>query len=179
MKNAIGYLGCGLIAVFVAYFINASGGVLLLELLTLGFLLSCLIYSLTKKRLRCSISVGSDVANKNERFELEMIAGESAVCLLDPALYENVRKAGGLVPLSEVFAGTPPHAVDEYGIAFGETDFARTFSSMNVFPQDSILCLRRVTSVSRLKGKKAERLQAWQTDFFTAIVEFTAPAGVE
>ena len=114
-----------------------------------------------------------------ERFELEMIAGESAVCLLDPALYENVRKAGGLVPLSEVFAGTPPHAVDEYGIAFGETDFARTFSSMNVFPQDSILCLRRVTSVSRLKGKKAERLQAWQTDFFTAIVEFTAPDGVE
>ena len=72
MKNAIGYLGCGLLAVFVAYFINASGGVLLLELLTLGFLLSCLIYVLTKKRLRCSISVGSDVANKNEQFELEI-----------------------------------------------------------------------------------------------------------
>ncbi len=87
MKNAIGYLGCGLIALFVAYFINASGGVLLLQLLTLGFLLSCLIYVLTKKRLRCSVSAASDVANKNEQFELE-ISLSSGIFPLPTAMAE-------------------------------------------------------------------------------------------
>lgn len=72
MKNAIGYLVCGMVAVFVAYFINASGGLLLLELLGLGFLMSTLIFFLSQRKMKCRIRAISEIAAKKERFEVEL-----------------------------------------------------------------------------------------------------------
>ena len=69
MKNAIGYLVCGMVAVFVAYFINASGGLLLLELLGLGFLMSTLIFFLSQRKMKCRIRAISEIAAKKELFE--------------------------------------------------------------------------------------------------------------
>ena len=77
MKNAMGYLACGLISVFVAYYINASGGVLLLELLTLGFLLSALIYLLSQRRLKAYVRSVATVAAKNDKLEAELVLSSS------------------------------------------------------------------------------------------------------
>lgn len=113
-----------------------------------------------------------------EQYEMEVIAGESVIYLLDPGLYENVKKAGGLLPLTEVLGETPEGAVDEYGIRFSETKFARFYTAMNVFPEDSILCIRRVSTMSVFKGqKKTEQLHSWHVDLFTNIVNFQFPEG--
>lgn len=113
-----------------------------------------------------------------EQYEMEVIAGESVIYILDPGLYENVKKAGGLLPLTEVLGETPEGAVDEYGIRFSETKFARFYTAMNVFPEDSILCIRRVSTMSVFKGqKKTERLHSWHVDLFTNIVNFQFPEG--
>ena len=100
-------------------------------------------------------------ANVYEQYEMEVIAGESVIYILDPALYETVKKAGGLMPLAEVLGELPAEAVDETGIRLADLKFARFFTAMNVFPEDSVLCIRRVSTMSVFKGqKKTERLHA-------------------
>ena len=113
-----------------------------------------------------------------ERFEMEIMVGESVVCLLDPALYETVKGAGGLMPLAEVLGETPACAADEYGIVFCETEFARYFTSMQVFPEDTVLCIRRISAVAAFKGqKRTEEMFRRHTDLFCGIVNFAFPEG--
>lgn len=115
-------------------------------------------------------------ANARERFDLEIMAGESVICLLDPALYANVKSAGGLLPLSEVLDGIPPSAIDDTGIRFAETDFARYFTAAHVLPEDTVLCIRRVSTMAAFKGKRrVERAHAYHTQLFRALVAFEAP----
>jgi hypothetical protein len=113
-----------------------------------------------------------------EQYEMEVIAGESVMYILDPALYENVKKAGGLMPLKEALGEEPECAVDEYGVRLSETKFARYYSAMDVFPEDSILCLRRVSTMSAFKGKKkTERLHGYHLDLFRQVMAFEFPEG--
>ncbi len=113
-----------------------------------------------------------------EQYEMEVIAGESVIYILDPDLYANVKHAGGLMPLAEVLGETPEGAIDDTGIRLAETKFARFFGAMDVFPEDSVLCIRRVSTMSVFKGqKKTERIHAYHTDLFTKIVNFEFPEG--
>jgi len=117
-------------------------------------------------------------ASNFELFEMEVIAGESVIYLLDPALYAHVAASGGLLPLEEVLGYVPEAAVDETGIRFARTPFARYFSAMDVFPEDSILCLRRVSTMAAFKGqKKTEKQHENHADLFCRIVNFTFPEG--
>lgn len=113
-----------------------------------------------------------------EQYELEVIAGESVIYILDPDLYANVKKAGGLLTLEEVLGETPACAVDDYGVRLADTNFAQYYSAMHVFPEDSILCIRRVSTMSVFKGqKKTERLHAYHVELFRSILSFEFPEG--
>jgi len=113
-----------------------------------------------------------------EQFEMEVIAGESVIYILDPALYENVKRAGGLLPLSEFGDAASAAAIDEYGIRLSETKFAQYFSAMDVFPEDAVLCIRRISTMAVFKGqKKTERLHSYHTALFEAILAFDFPEG--
>lgn len=113
-----------------------------------------------------------------ERFELEIFSGESVVCMLDPGLYEQVKGAGGLMPLAEIFDTIPETALDEYGIRLADTEFARYFTSMQVLPEDSVLCIRRVSTMAAFKGqKKTEQMHTYHVSLFRSIVNFTFPEG--
>jgi hypothetical protein len=84
--------------------------------------------------------------------------------------------AGGLIPLSEIFETVPTSAIDEYGIRFSETDLYKTFSALSFCPEDTVLCIRRVSTMAIFKGKtKTERMHAYHVDLFTRMVTFTAP----
>ena len=111
-----------------------------------------------------------------QQFDFEVMSGESVIYLLDPALYETVKMAGGLIPLSEIFETVPTSAIDEYGIRFSETDLYKTFSALSFCPEDTVLCIRRVSTMAIFKGKtKTERMHAYHVDLFTRMVTFTAP----
>lgn len=112
-------------------------------------------------------------ASEYERFELEIIAGESVILLLDPALYENVRKAGGLIPLTDLLGELPACAIDEWGIRFADTPFAQYFTAMSVFPEDTVLCVRTVSSMAAFKGKKkTEQLHENHVNMFGNLLTF-------
>lgn len=109
-----------------------------------------------------------------ERFEMETVAGESVIYLLSPELYASIKEAGGLVPLSEILDTVPDSAVDEYGIRFSETDFCKAVSVLQYLPEDTVLCIRRTSTMSIFKGqKKAEQRHEWHTDLFRQMLLFT------
>ncbi len=136
-------------------------------------------------KLAAAEAEGADIAvdrqanaSQYERFEMEIMLGESVVCILDPGLYESMKTSGGLTPLAEVLPEVPAYAADEYGIPFCETEFARYFTSMHIFPEDSVLCIRRISAVAAFRGeKRTKEMLRRHTDFFCGIVGFTFPEG--
>lgn len=110
------------------------------------------------------------------QFDMEVMSGESVIYLLDPALYESIKYASGLIPLAEILETVPDEAIDEYGIRFADTDFAKAFSIFEELPEDTVLCIRQVSTMAVFKGqKKTERIHSYHVDLFRQILTFTAP----
>lgn len=117
-------------------------------------------------------------AQTAEQFTYEIMAGDSLLCFLCEDQYETVRAADGFVPLAEIFEAVPDSAIDEYGIRLYDTPFAQYFTISHIFPEETIVALRRVTTLSQVRGQaKMEKKLAWHRDLFSKIVNFTFPEG--
>lgn len=114
-------------------------------------------------------------AEEKRKFEQLILAGEYSICLLDPAIYENVKESGGFRALSEVFETIPDAAFDEYGIRLADTGFARYFTNASGLPEDTVLCLRRESTMSFLNRSRAEEQYALYVEVFKKIAEFKIP----
>ncbi len=125
-------------------------------------------------------------AQNIKQFDMEIFAGESVICLLDPSLYERVGEAGGFMKMTEVFTeeelaklkeeGVELH--DEYGIRLLSTKFGKYYGSMAELPEDTMLCVRKVSTISVFKGKKKyEKLHGYHVDMFRGLVMFEYPEG--
>lgn len=113
-----------------------------------------------------------------ERFNMEAFSGESVVYFLDPELYESVKLAGGFLTLEEVLGYVPDSAIDECGIRLCDIPFGQYFDGVNSLPEETILCIRRVSTMSFLKGqKKTERIHSYHIQLFKDIVNFDFPEG--
>lgn len=77
------------------------------------------------------------------RFQTEMTAAKHMLCMLDPALYEQIRDMNGFMPLSEIFGEELPDcAADAYGIRLGDTAFYKNYPGVQVMPADTIIAVR-------------------------------------
>lgn len=114
-------------------------------------------------------------ASALERFQMEVVAGECVIYLLDPQLYESVKMAGGLLRLDEVLDEIPESAADEYGIRLADTDLYQSITTLQYLPEDTILCIRKVSTMSVFKGqKKSEEAHARHVELFRQIAAFEA-----
>lgn len=122
-------------------------------------------------------------AQNIKQFDMEIFAGEAVVCLLDPSLYERVHSEGGFMKMSEIFteeelASLELELYDECGIRLGSTKFGKFYSVMSGLPEDTVLCIRKVSTISVFKGKKKyEKLHDYHVDMFKNIVGFEYPEG--
>jgi len=117
--------------------------------------------------------------NRNENLKLrnslttEIMGGESIICLLDPAWYEYVNAENGFMPLVEILGYKPANAIDDYGIYLKDTEFGQFFTAFQALPEDTILCMRRMTVLSMFKGtKKEEERYNWHVRMFADILNF-------
>ena len=118
--------------------------------------------------------------NNKTSFSTQLFSGEYVICLIDPEQYKNAYKAGGFAPLSELFGenNIPEYAYDDCALLLSETNFSKFFTAMSVFPDDTLICVRKLSSVSAIKGKsKAEREYNNQLRLFYSIIAFTPPEG--
>lgn len=117
-------------------------------------------------------------AQTSEQFTYEIMAGDSLLCILSMDQYEIVRDADGFLPLSEILDEIPTYALDAYGIPLSQTPFYEYFTISHIFPDDAVIALRRLTTLSKSKGQeKMEKKLEWNKDLFRKIVEFQFPEG--
>lgn len=121
------------------------------------------------------------VSNKqvNERFTYEIFGGESVICILAEDQYKSVANGGGFLPLSEVFGDDIPEgAFDDCGVRFCETKLCKFYGAAQIFPDDAVIALRRLSTMSAFTGKKkAERKYEYHRDLFARMLNFEYPEG--
>ncbi len=111
-----------------------------------------------------------------KEYEQQIFGGEAMVCLLSPYMYELVHAEGGFLPLSEIFEEIPDAAYDDCAVVLAKTDFGKHFNGINDLPEDTLICVRRLSTMAVFKGmKKSEATHAANVDLFRAMVEFAAP----
>lgn len=112
-------------------------------------------------------------AQMKERFSAEVFGGEASICILSVDQYMSVKSEDGFVKLSDLFDETPSGAYDECAVIYKETEFCRFFNSADIFADDAVIALRKISTASALTGrKKAERLHGYSKDLFCRIVEW-------
>ena len=82
------------------------------------------------------------------------------------------------MPLSEIFDEIPEGAIDEYGVRFSETKLCKFYDAAKIFPDDAVIALRRLSTMSVFTGKKkAEKKYEYNLDFFKKMLTFDYPEG--
>ena len=113
------------------------------------------------------------------RYSNEIFGGESIICILGEAQYDEVKTAGGFIALSELFDTVPQGAIDEYGVRLSETKLYAYSPAARIFPSDAIIAIRKLSTMSSITGKKkAETLHGYAKDMFVKILSFEFPDDV-
>lgn len=107
-------------------------------------------------------------------FYQQIMAGDATIMLLSPYMYEQAKESGLFMPISEIFTEIPEAVYDETGIVLSKTEFGQSFNGIDDLPEDTILCIRRVTSFQNMKNsKKAEKAFDANLELFKNIVNYT------
>lgn len=115
------------------------------------------------------------------RYNMEIFAGESVFCMLDPGLFDTLVDAGGVMTLEEIFDGDVPEdiraaAVGECGVRLFETEFGQYFGGTFGIEEDTVICLRRVSTMSAFKGQsKTERIHEYHVEMLRSLCEYEKP----
>jgi len=122
--------------------------------------------------------VNSEMNSENYEALYEYImTGDTAVLLLDPWLYEELRKNDRLTPMREIFETMPP-SVDEngYGVVLGETGLYAYYGVLKKLPAETVVCFLKPYVFGNTSDKNAyEKMK----EVFRMIAEFDAPSGAE
>ena len=112
-----------------------------------------------------------------QRFSAEISTGDTVICLLDPHMYESVYAAGGFMTLDELFDELPEgvEAYDDTAILLSSTDFGKKFGGVNELPYDTLICVRRVSTMGVFKGmEKIKAAHEHHVNVFKDIVSYTS-----
>ena len=91
----------------------------------------------------------------SKNFTKQVFAGETVICLLDPYWFELLKESNGLVKLEEVLGYRPEGMVDDYGAVFATLPFAAFFDVAGCLPEDTVICIRRLSTASGMTGRDA------------------------
>ena len=117
-------------------------------------------------------------AQTAEQFTYEIMAGDSLICFLAPDQYASVAAAEAFVPLAEIFGSVPEGAVDECGLRLCETKFYKYYSQIQVFGEDTVIALRKLTTFNKMKGEeKMAQVHENHRELFYNIGAFEYPEG--
>ncbi len=112
--------------------------------------------------------------NNRQQFTNQVFAGEAIVCLLDPTWYDLLLEQQAFVPLSDVLDEVPEYAFDEYSVRLCDTPFAKYFTALQAFPEDTLLCLRTLSTTTAFKNREeAEKKYEENKEFFISLFEFS------
>ena len=97
------------------------------------------------------------IADNLNLFDQEIFSGEATICLLSPMLFERANGGGAFLPIAEFVGDTEVEYYNEFGVYLHSIPFG-SLPGLRDLPKDTILCVRRISTMASLFGKKeAER----------------------
>ena len=113
-------------------------------------------------------------------FNQQIFAGEVVICMLDPYWYEEVKSAAGFVKLADVLGYKPEYAIDDYGVFLSDTNFAQYFKVFARLPEDTVLYMRTISTISIFTGKeKTQKKWEWNAEMMRDLFAFEFPEGYD
>ena len=97
--------------------------------------------------------------------------GDTSICMLSPWLYEDLKSRDRLMKLSDVLGYQPDGALDEYGIAVGDTGLYEAYGVMKKIPEDTVICILRPLVIGK---SSKENMYAREKEMFAAVVEYSS-----
>ena len=116
-------------------------------------------------------------AQTAEQFTYEIMAGDSLLCFLAPDQYRSVADVEAFVPLEEIFGYIPEGAVDDCGLRLCETKFYKYYNAVQIFGEDTIVALKKLTTINKMKGEEMEVYHGHHMELFRSIGTFAYPEG--
>ncbi len=119
-----------------------------------------------------------NLTDAQKAFTSELFAGESVICLVDPAQYQNVLANNGWVRLEDAIGYIPDNAFDDYSIRFSDTPFSQYYTACSILPDNMLLCIKQRSIVSSFSSeKKEEEKYKYSIELFKNILDFEFPIG--
>ena len=118
---------------------------------------------------------------------VQQVWADPLICIFSPDQYTEVARSGGFTTLKDLFSDDPgalealgDAVLDDWGVRFYETKFAKFYDAARIFPEDAIIAVRTLPTMSALTGKKrAEEALAANKDMLRKILTFDYPEGYD
>jgi len=116
------------------------------------------------------------LSNSKREYSQHILGGNAVVCMLSPHVYGELVAAGGLMKISDVLGDVPDNSYGEYGIVLSKTEFGMCMNGVNMLPEDTILCVRKLSTSAKMKGeKKTQAAHDAGIKLFKAIIAYDDP----
>ncbi|MBE6708291.1 MAG: hypothetical protein E7578_03500 [Ruminococcaceae bacterium] len=96
------------------------------------------------------------IENRNvyDTFMKQLVSGENVIMFLSPYLYETAEKNEALYSMKDILGRTVPGLTSSgCGVRLSESGLIEKYPGLKNLPEDTIVCLRRVTHAMKLIGK--------------------------
>lgn len=108
------------------------------------------------------------VENNNvfNTFMKQLVSGENVIMVLSSYLYSTAEANDALYKIKDILGReVPGMTASGYGVKLSESGLTDKYPAMKCFPEDSVVCLRRVTHAMQLIGKsESEEAHTFQLD---------------
>ena len=117
------------------------------------------------------------INDNRETLTMNTLAGDYIIYLIDINCYADLRDNSAFAKREDYGfdAGTP---YDEYAVYLNSLDFAEFYTAFDVFPDSTLVCIKRVQVNEDGDGKLVEAQQN-HIDFLKSAAAFKAPAEQE
>lgn len=115
----------------------------------------------------------SIIKDNQETLSVNAMAGEYVIFLIDADYYGTLHDGGVFIPLDEmgITGGT---RYDECAIYLNSLDLAKFYTAFNVFPADTLVCVKRLSATA-----KDKHFALWEDHkrIFKIMTDFKLPEG--
>ena len=123
------------------------------------------------------------VEQAKETLSVQAMAGDYVIFLIGKEWYKDLHNASAFVPfteLEELGFDLPEGGkrYDDCSYYLNSLDFAKFFSCFDGFPDDTLVCVRRMTTAASIKGqKKTEKHYNRHIEYYEDVLNFVLPEG--
>lgn len=101
--------------------------------------------------------------------------GDTLICLINPYIYDELAKRNAFETLDELLGYKPEYARDDYSVYLKDTDFGKYYTAFNVLPDDTILCMCKISENTFFSNKTAsQKNYERHKEMFRDIFSFTS-----